>query len=54
MIQKISKLTLEKYDPDLLIEIPVTSFRTFEFYKSKEIIEAGRLAAIKSLNELKL
>jgi len=42
MIQKVSELTLEKYQPDVLIEIPRNAFGTYEFYKSKEIIEFGR------------
>ena len=41
MIQKVSELTLEKYQPDVLIEIPHNLFGTYEFYKSKEIIEFG-------------
>ncbi len=41
MIQKISELTLEKHKPDILIEIPKRAFGTYEFYKSKEIIEFG-------------
>ena len=41
MIQKISELTLEKHKPDILIEMPRDAFGTYEFYKSKEIIELG-------------
>lgn len=41
MMQKVSQLTLEKYNPDILIEIPKSSFGTYEFYKSEEAIKLG-------------
>ena len=41
MVQRISMLTLEKYQPDILIKISKNAFGTYEFYKSKEIIELG-------------
>ncbi|RLD61338.1 MAG: patatin [Bacteroidetes bacterium] len=49
MIQKISQLTIEKYKPDIIIEIPKKSFGTYEFYKSEEIIKLGIKATKKAL-----
>ncbi len=51
MIQKVSELTLEKYKPDVLIEIPRDAFGTYEFYKSKEIIELGVKETKEALNK---
>ena len=50
MIDRISDLTLEMYPPDILIDIPTNAFGTFDFYKSKEIIERGEQAAEKAIN----
>lgn len=38
------------YLPDLLVELPADSFSMFEFYRSEEIVEAGRLAASAALD----
>lgn len=51
MVQKVSELTLEKYKPDILIEMPRDAFGTYEFYKSKEIIELGVDETKKALNK---
>ncbi len=52
MIQRVSELTLEKYQPDVLIEMPHNSFGTYEFYKSKEIIEFGVRETKEALKKL--
>ena len=49
MLSQISKLTLELNPPDILIEISRKSFGTFDFYRTEEIIETGRDAAIVAL-----
>lgn len=49
MIDRISDLTLEMNPPDILIEIPVNAFGTFDFYKSDEIIAHGDAAAEKAI-----
>ncbi len=49
MIQRVSQLTLEKYKPDVLIEISIDAFGTYEFYKSEEIIERGVCETQKSI-----
>jgi NTE family protein len=51
MLQQITRLTMNLYPPHLLIQIPMNSFGTFHFYKAKEIIETGRMAARKAIAE---
>lgn len=53
MLHKISQMTLEKYKPDILIEISKDTFGTYDFYKSEEIIESGRVATLRALNNFK-
>ncbi len=49
MIARISELTLEIYQPDLLISVSKDSFNAFDFYKAKEIIKEGESAALQAL-----
>ncbi len=49
MIQKISELTLQLYNPDILIEMPRETFGTYEFFKAKEIIKVGEILTQKAL-----
>ncbi len=51
MIQQVSRLTIELYKPDILIDIPMDSFGPFQFYKANEIIKAGEIATNKALTE---
>jgi NTE family protein len=46
---KAAGIYIEKYKPDLLIETSVEIASTFDFYKSEELIEAGRLACRNAL-----
>ncbi len=41
MIQKIARLSIEHYRPDLLITIPCRQYSIFQFHQSKHIIEEG-------------
>ena len=50
MINQISILTIEKYPPDILINVSRDSHETFVFYKAAEIIKVGEQAARKVLN----
>ncbi len=45
MLNQISELTLKLTPPDIEINLPIDCFGTFDFYKSKEIIEYGDKAA---------
>lgn len=51
MQQHIARLMCKLYKPDLLIELPADSFGIFEFYRSGEIVEAGRMAARAALEK---
>lgn len=49
MMQQISAMTIELYQPDFIIKIPMDSYGDFLFYKSEEIIKSGELATHKAL-----
>ncbi len=51
MTNKIAEENLKKFPPDILIETSEYACGTFEFYKAKEMVEIGRYAAKKKLNE---
>ena len=53
MIHQISKMTLERYNPDILVNISKDAGNTFDFYRAEELIEIGREAAVKSINRYK-
>ena len=46
---QISIMTIEKYPPDILIQVSRNSCGTFDFYKAEELVEIGRHAAIERL-----
>lgn len=48
---KLAQLTIEKGSPDILINISRHTCGTYDFYKAAELIEIGRISAIKSLDE---
>lgn len=50
MQQHIAQLMCRLCKPDLSISLPADSFSMFEFYRSEEIVEAGRLAASAALD----
>lgn len=49
---KAAGIYIEKYKPDVLVETSVDIASTFDFYKSEEIIEAGRVACRNALDEV--
>lgn len=53
MLHRISELTLEQYQPDIMINVSRQVFGTFDFYKSEEIIETGRSVANIAINNYK-
>lgn len=53
MLHQISLMTIEKYQPDILINISRDSFGTYDFYKSEKLIEAGKKATKKAVNNFK-
>ena len=49
LTSQLAKLSIEKYPPDILINISRDSCGVFDFYKAEELVEIGRHAAIQSL-----
>lgn len=45
------QLTIEKNPPDILVNISRDTCGTYDFYKAAELVEIGRIAAMKSLDE---
>jgi NTE family protein len=52
MTHHMAQLSLEKYAPDILIEVSGDSCGIFDFYKAEEMVERGSKAAVKVLKEL--
>lgn len=53
MIHKLTELSIEKHNPDILINIPRNSFGTYDFYKAKDLIKLGREATKLALQSKK-
>jgi NTE family protein len=51
MLNRISELTIEKYNPDILITIDREKFGTYDFHKYDEIIRLGEEIAREKINE---
>lgn len=50
MIQRIAKLNIEKFKPDILVNIPCDSADTFDFHKADELIKLGEFAANEAIS----
>ncbi len=48
----LANFAIEKGNPDILINISRESCGTYDFYKAKELIEIGRLAAVQTLDKI--
>lgn len=51
MTSQITKLTLEKYSTDILINVSRNSSETYDFFKAEELVEIGRYAAQRAIEE---
>ena len=51
MTYRITQMMLEKYSPDILINVSRHCCGIFDFYRAGEMVETGRHAAIKSIEE---
>ncbi len=51
MLFQISTLTLQNYQPDVLINISRYACGNYDFYKAEEIIEIGKKATIEAINK---
>lgn len=52
MTQHLTRLMCRLYRPDVLVELPADRFGLFEFYRAREIVEAGAEAARRALDRL--
>lgn len=50
MQQHITQLMCRLYRPDVLVQMPADSYGMFEFYRSAELVEAGRAATREALS----
>lgn len=53
MTEHIAQTTIERYPPDIMINISKDSCGIFDFYKAEELVEIGRYATIKYLDDRK-
>ncbi|HET8861157.1 patatin-like phospholipase family protein [Marivirga sp.] len=53
MQEKMTNLQMEIIKPDMLVQISRNSCGTFEFYKSNELVELGKIAFEKSYSQYK-
>lgn len=51
MQDKLTTVLLEKYEPDLLIEVSNQACSTFEFFRAEEMINEGRKVAKKAISD---
>ncbi len=51
LTHQISKMTMEKYPPDILINVSRQTCGVFDFYRAEELVEIGRHATEKSVKE---
>jgi NTE family protein len=51
MQNRLTEITVDKYRPDLLVSISRHACGTFEFFRGEEMIEVGRTAMRKALQE---
>lgn len=49
MMRRISDLMLDRYPPDILIQVSKESFSSYDFYRAEEIIKVGELAALDAI-----
>jgi NTE family protein len=53
MVHKLAQQNIKIYQPDILINIPYDSSKTFDFHKAEKLIEMGENAARRSIKEFK-
>ncbi|MCF8373246.1 MAG: patatin-like phospholipase family protein [Bacteroidales bacterium] len=53
MTHHMDEIMLDQYSPDLLINVSHESCGTYDFYRAEELVEIGRYAAKKCLEEYK-
>ena len=51
MASQIDQLTLQTYQPDVLINISGNTCGTFDFFKAEQLVETGRMVAVRELDK---
>ncbi len=51
MLGRLGQLSIEKYPPDILINIPRSSFGTYDFFKAQDILDLGHKYAEEALGQ---
>lgn len=51
MIHKLAKMNIERYQPDVVINIPADSANTFDFHRADEMIKLGADATARAIAE---
>jgi NTE family protein len=49
MTYQLTQMTLERYSPDILVDVSWYSCDMFDFYTAEKMVEIGRHAVVKSL-----
>lgn len=52
MIHKLAKMNIDRFKPDIVIDIPADSASTFDFHRADELLKLGADAAKKALSEV--
>jgi len=53
MMHHMSQMSLKEYSPDILIDISRKTCSTFDFFKSEELVEIGRISALQCIEKYK-
>ena len=52
MVHKMAKVNIERFKPDMVIDIPADTANTFDFHRADELLKIGSDAAQKAISEL--
>ncbi|MFW6202798.1 MAG: patatin-like phospholipase family protein [Marinilabilia sp.] len=52
MIHKMARINIQRYQPDMVIDIPADTANTFDFHRADELLEIGSDAAKKAISTL--
>lgn len=52
MIHKMARINIERFQPDMVIDIPADTANTFDFHRADELLKIGSEAAKKAISTL--
>ncbi|MFW6043424.1 MAG: patatin-like phospholipase family protein [Marinilabiliaceae bacterium] len=52
MIHKMARINIQRYQPDMVIDIPADTANTFDFHRADELLKIGSDAAKKAISTL--